>query len=62
MARLGPAEIFDGEAEGARQGLQHACYIDSTDQIHLYIDNTTVVQELLGDAHKVIATGRVQEH
>ncbi|OBS15534.1 hypothetical protein FPOA_12440 [Fusarium poae] len=48
--RLGIAEVFDGEAEGARNALKRACQIDAGAQIHICIDNTSVIAGLLGDA------------
>ncbi|KAM5350869.1 hypothetical protein ACJZ2D_017162 [Fusarium nematophilum] len=48
--RLGIAEVFDGEAEGARNALKRACRIDAGAQIHICIDNTSVIAGLLGDA------------
>ncbi|CAM1503462.1 Fc.00g082380.m01.CDS01 [Cosmosporella sp. VM-42] len=48
--RLGLAEVFDGEVEGARHGLRHACRMDQSAQIPICIDNTSVVQGLLGPA------------
>lgn len=48
--RLGLAEVFDGEVEGARHGLRRACQINRNTQIHTCIDNTSVIQGLLGDA------------
>jgi ribonuclease HI len=50
MGRLGLAEVFDGEAEGARQGLHCARRIDRTAQVHICIDNTSVIHGLQGDA------------
>ncbi|KAH7176132.1 hypothetical protein EDB81DRAFT_617406, partial [Dactylonectria macrodidyma] len=38
------------KAEGARHGLRHARHIDPIAQIHICIDNTCVIQGLLGDA------------
>ncbi|KAL5592477.1 hypothetical protein FOBRF1_013503 [Fusarium oxysporum] len=48
--RLGIAEVFDGEAEGARNALKRACQIDAGAQIHICIDNASVIAGLLGDA------------
>jgi ribonuclease HI len=48
--RLGIAEVFDGEVEGALQGLRQALRICSSQPIHVCLDNTAVIQGLQGDA------------
>lgn len=48
--RLGLAEVIDGEAEGTRRGLHHACSIDQRARIHICIDNTLLIQRLLREA------------
>jgi len=48
--RLGLAEVFDGEAEGARRGLREAYRLNARTQIHVCIDNTSVIMGLMGDA------------
>ncbi|KAM5342922.1 hypothetical protein ACJ41O_013888 [Fusarium nematophilum] len=50
--RLGIAEVFDGEAEGARHGLRHALRIRPNGNIHVCLDNTAVVQGLRGEMPK----------
>ncbi|KAF5498150.1 Gag-Pol polyprotein [Colletotrichum aenigma] len=42
--RLSIAEVFDGEAEGARAGLQRALLTSQGQPIHICIDNTSVIQ------------------
>ncbi|RYP76455.1 hypothetical protein DL769_003621 [Monosporascus sp. CRB-8-3] len=44
------AEVFDGEAEGARRGLREAYRINARAQIHVCIDNTSVITGLIGGA------------
>ena len=49
--RLGAAEVYDAEAEGARHGLQAVLdlpAIQSVTRIHVCLDNTAVIQGLLG--------------
>lgn len=48
--RLGEAEVFDAEAEGALHGLKQALRIRSPDVIHVCIDNTAVINGLRGQA------------
>lgn len=48
--RLGLAQVIDGEAEGIRRGLHHACGIDRKTQIHICVDSTSVIQRLPRDA------------
>lgn len=47
--RLGLAEVIDGEAEGTRRGLYHACCIDQSARIHACIDSTSLIQQLLNE-------------
>ncbi len=47
--RLGLAEVFDGEAEGARAGLRQAIRGYTGGTIHVCLDNTSVMQGLRGD-------------
>ncbi|RYC55822.1 hypothetical protein CHU98_g10381 [Xylaria longipes] len=47
--RLGIAEVFDGEAEGARHGLRHAAKLAQGQPIHVCIDNTSVILGLRGE-------------
>ncbi|KAK2684248.1 hypothetical protein QWA68_016962, partial [Fusarium oxysporum] len=47
--RLGLAEVFDGEAEGAAHGLIQACRIRPGQVIHVCLDNTSVIQGLIGE-------------
>lgn len=47
--RLGLAEVIDGEAEGTRRGLYHACCIDQSARIHTCIDSTSLIQQLLNE-------------
>ena len=50
--RLGLAEVFDGEAVGAWQGLRQAHRINPGATIHVCLDNTSVIQGLTGTAPK----------
>lgn len=45
--RLGVAEVFDGEVEGALNGLRQALRSRLGHQIHVCLDNTAVIQGLL---------------
>lgn len=47
--RLGIAEVFDGEVEGALNSLREALCIYSGYPIHVCLDNTAVIQGLLGE-------------
>ncbi|KAF4417974.1 RNA-directed DNA polymerase from transposon X-element [Fusarium acutatum] len=47
--RLGLAEVFDGEAEGATHDLIQACRIRPGQVIHVCLDNTSVIQGLTGE-------------
>lgn len=47
--RLGIAEVFDGEAEGARHGLYYAHRAHPGRTIHICLDNTAVVRGLTGE-------------
>ncbi|KAF5527647.1 putative RNA-directed DNA polymerase from transposon BS [Colletotrichum aenigma] len=46
--RLSLAEVFDGEAEGARAGLRRALLTSQGQPIHICIDNTSVIQGIRG--------------
>ncbi|KAK2005706.1 hypothetical protein LZ32DRAFT_499277, partial [Colletotrichum eremochloae] len=46
--RLGLAEVFDSEAEGARAGLRRALLTPQSQPIHIFIDNTSVIQGIRG--------------
>ncbi|OHW97429.1 reverse transcriptase RNaseH [Colletotrichum incanum] len=48
--RLGLAEVFDAEAEGARAGLRRALLTSQGRPIHIRIDNTSVIQGIRGEA------------
>ncbi|KAK6222517.1 reverse transcriptase [Colletotrichum tabaci] len=48
--RLGLAEVFDAEAEGARIGLRRALLTSQGQPIHICIDNTSVIQGIRGEA------------
>ncbi|KAK1973786.1 hypothetical protein LZ30DRAFT_550569, partial [Colletotrichum cereale] len=48
--RLGLAEVFDAEAEGARIGLRRALLTAQGQPIHICIDNTSVIQGIRGEA------------
>ncbi|ODA75784.1 hypothetical protein RJ55_08684 [Drechmeria coniospora] len=48
--RLGFAELFDGEVEGALNGLRQALRTRPGHPIHICLDNTAVIQGLLGEA------------
>ncbi len=47
--RLGTAEVFDGEAEGARHGLIRAYRSYPGSIIHVCLDNTAVIRGLTGE-------------
>ncbi|PWI64413.1 hypothetical protein PCL_10481 [Purpureocillium lilacinum] len=48
--RLGVAEVFDGEVEGALNGLRRALRTRPGHRIHVCLDNTAVIRGLLGEA------------
>ncbi|OHW91300.1 reverse transcriptase, partial [Colletotrichum incanum] len=48
--RLSTAEVFDGEAEGARAGLRRALLTSQGQPIHICIDNSSVIQGIRGMA------------
>ncbi|KAK0369583.1 RNA-directed DNA polymerase from transposon x-element [Colletotrichum limetticola] len=48
--RLGLAEVFDAEVEGARAGLRRALLTNRGHPIHICIDNTSVIQGIRGKA------------
>ena len=50
--RLGLADVFDGEAVGAWQGLRRAYRVDPGATIHVRLDNTSVIRSLTGNAPK----------
>ncbi|KAJ2900039.1 RNA-directed DNA polymerase from transposon X-element [Zalerion maritima] len=71
--RLGTAEVFDGEAEGARHGLMRAYRAYPGCVIHVCLDNTAVIQGLTGEIpessqdafiafQKLATTATVQVH
>ncbi|RYP42590.1 hypothetical protein DL767_000114 [Monosporascus sp. MG133] len=47
--RLGIAEVFDAEVEGARHGLRATMRIHAAARIHVCVDNTSVISGLTGN-------------